>query len=34
MNWSGAWTILLQGPQVSSLIASWYQHAPAITVTN
>lgn len=22
------------GPQVSSLIASWYEHAPAITVTN
>lgn len=22
------------GPKVSSLIASWYEHAPSITVTN
>ena len=36
-TWSGTDWLRVDfssGPQVSSLIASWYQHAPAITVTN
>jgi hypothetical protein len=36
-TWSGTGWLRVDfssGPQVSSLIASWYQHAPAITVTN
>jgi hypothetical protein len=35
--WSGTGWLRVDfssGPQVSSLIASWYQHAPTITVTN
>ncbi len=36
-TWSGTGWLRVDfssGPQVSSLIASWYQHAPTITVTN
>jgi hypothetical protein len=36
-TWSGTGWLRVDfssGPNVSSLIASWYQHAPAITVTN
>jgi hypothetical protein len=36
-TWSGTGWLRVDfssGPQVSSLIASWYQHAPSITVTN
>jgi hypothetical protein len=36
-TWSGTGWLRVDfssGPQVSSLIASWYEHAPAITVTN
>jgi hypothetical protein len=36
-TWSGTDWLRVDfssGPQVSSLIASWYLHAPAITVTN
>ena len=36
-TWSGTGWLRVDfssGPQVSSLVASWYQHAPAITVTN
>jgi hypothetical protein len=36
-TWSGTGWLRVNfssGPQVSSLIASWYEHAPAITVTN
>ncbi len=36
-TWSGTDWLRVDfssGLQVSSLIASWYQHAPAITVTN
>jgi len=36
-TWSGTDWLRVdfsQGAQVSSLIASWYQHAPTITVTN
>ena len=36
-TWSGTGWLRVDfssGPQVSSLIASWYLHAPTITVTN
>ena len=36
-TWSGTGWLRVDfssGPQVSSLIASWYQHAPTVTVTN
>jgi len=36
-TWSGTGWLRVDfgsGPRVSSLIASWYQHAPTITVTN
>jgi hypothetical protein len=36
-TWSGTGWLRVDfssGPRVSSLIASWYQHAPAITATN
>jgi hypothetical protein len=36
-TWSGTDWLRVDfssGPQVSSLIASWYEHAPAVTVTN
>jgi len=36
-TWSGTGWLRVDfssGPQVSSLIASWYEHAPTITVTN
>jgi hypothetical protein len=36
-TWSGTGWLRVDfssGPQVSSLIASWYQHAPTISVTN
>jgi hypothetical protein len=36
-TWSGTDWLRVDfssGPRVSSLIASWYEHAPAITVTN
>jgi hypothetical protein len=36
-TWSGTDWLRVDfssGPQVSSLIASWYLHAPTITVTN
>jgi hypothetical protein len=36
-TWSGTGWLRVDfssGPQVSSLIASWHEHAPAITVTN
>ncbi|HUN31740.1 MAG TPA: hypothetical protein VMU95_06935 [Trebonia sp.] len=36
-TWSGTDWLRVDfssGPQVSSLIASWYQHAPTVTVTN
>lgn len=36
-TWSGTGWLRVDfssGPQVSSLIASWYEHAPAVTVTN
>jgi hypothetical protein len=36
-TWSGTDWLRVDfssGAQVSSLIASWYQHAPTITVTN
>jgi len=36
-TWSGTGWLRVDfssGPQVSSLIVSWYQHAPTITVTN
>lgn len=36
-TWSGTGWLRVDfssGPQVSSLIASWYEHAPSITVTN
>jgi hypothetical protein len=36
-TWSGTgWPRVdfSSGPQVSSLIASWYQHAPTVTATN
>jgi hypothetical protein len=36
-TWSGTGWLRVDfssGPQVSSLIASWYQHAPTITVEN
>jgi len=36
-TWSGTDWLRVDfssGSQVSSLIASWYQHAPAVTVTN
>jgi hypothetical protein len=36
-TWSGTGWLRVDfssGPRVSSLIASWYEHAPAITVTN
>jgi hypothetical protein len=36
-TWSGTGWLRVDfssGPNVSSLIASWYQHAPAVTVTN
>jgi hypothetical protein len=36
-TWSGTDWLRVDfssGPQVSSLIASWYEHAPVITVTN
>jgi hypothetical protein len=37
MTWSGTDWLRVDfssGPLVSSLIASWYQHAPTITVEN
>jgi hypothetical protein len=36
-TWSGTGWLRVDfssGPQVSSLIASWYEHAPSVTVTN
>jgi hypothetical protein len=36
-TWSGTGWLRVDfssGPKVSSLIASWYQHAPTVTVTN
>jgi hypothetical protein len=36
-TWSGTGWLRVDfssGPQVSSLIASWYQHAPTVTITN
>ena len=36
-TWSGTGWLRVDfssGPQVSSLIASWYEHAPTITMTN
>ena len=36
-TWSGTGWLRVDfsmGAQVSSLIASWYQHAPTVTVTN
>jgi hypothetical protein len=36
-TWSGTGWLRVDfssGPNVSSLIASWYQHAPTVTVTN
>jgi hypothetical protein len=36
-TWSGTGWLRVDfsaGPQVSSLIASWYQHAPTVTVEN
>ena len=36
-TWSGTGWLRVDfssGPQVSSLIASWYEHAPTITVEN
>ena len=36
-TWSGTDWLRVDfssGPQVSSLIATWYQHAPAVTITN
>jgi hypothetical protein len=36
-TWSGTDWLRVDfssGPQVSSLIASWYEHTPVITVTN
>jgi hypothetical protein len=36
-TWSGTDWLRVDfssGPQASSLIASWYEHAPSITVTN
>jgi len=36
-TWSGTGWLRVDfssGPQVSSLIASWYQHAPTVSVTN
>jgi hypothetical protein len=36
-TWSGTGWLRVDfssGPQVSSLIASWYEHTPTITVTN
>jgi hypothetical protein len=36
-TWSGPGWLRVDfssGPQVSSLIASWYEHAPTITVEN
>ena len=36
-TWSGTGWLRVDfssGPQVSSLIASWYQHAPTVTVAN
>jgi hypothetical protein len=36
-TWSGTGWLRVDfswGPQVSSLIASWYQHAPTVAVTN
>lgn len=36
-TWSGTGWLRVDfssGPRVSSLIASWYQHAPSVTVTN
>ena len=36
-TWSGTGWMRVDfssGPQVSSLIASWYEHAPTITVEN
>ncbi len=36
-TWSGTGWLRVDfssGPQVSSLIPSWYQHAPSVTVTN
>jgi hypothetical protein len=36
-TWSGTGWLRVDfssGPRVSSLIASWYQHAPTVTVTN
>jgi hypothetical protein len=36
-TWSGTGWLRVDfssGPQVSSLIASWYEHAPSITVEN
>jgi len=36
-TWSGTGWLRVDfssGPQVSSLIASWYEHAPTVTIAN